>query len=412
MDSIPSTVKTSEAHQDSIIRRYEKRIRKTHRVANQTEQKLKEHQTALLHFKKELSRHLIKLKELSESGEANAKRRLDDIRKKLAQVDKILPYLSKYVAVNRQAEGQTVAVLKESCTMEIQKMARGATTQPETSTPKDERRRSVRSGGKEAIDTPQEASDQRVVEENPYASLSEVLPEVALIKAKSNYAQLDFGTLPAQGGALRPPSVNYAEVQIGSGGRGVIMNGSLPTHSTFPGYSDANDGDLSHDDTLTPDNAIAVTPPTPRHHLETLQEAVNTPPPSPSHPPPTMAPPPPPTAAPIPPPTVAAPPPPTESLEMVPPPPSTSELIDLPPTVPPPPTEIGTSHPPPTVPQRSSSLEPPPMNNSTSPTHKTPPKVAKKPAKSDREPTSPSRQDASAVISSAPSVLDRIKVMS
>ena len=436
VDSIPSSInKSPEVHQDSVIRRFEKRIRKTHRVANQTEQKLKEHQTALLHFKKELSRHLIKLKELSESGEASAKRRLDDVRKKLAQVDKIVPYLGKYVAVNRQAEGQTVAVLKECCTMEIQKMAR-ASIYPETSTPKENRSKSARSS-KDHTDTIEEL----VKEESPYASLTEIMPEVQKIKAKSNYAQLDFSRVPSPEGTIRPPSVNYAEVQIGSGGKGVILNGTVPapsiaTHSTIAvalgdessvPTEGASEGDVSHDITLTPENAATLTPPTPRH-LETVQEVASTPP-SPSHPPPTVPPPPPP-AEPIivsipptvPPPTktIIAPTPPTELPEVVPPPPKTFELppTDIP-IVPPPPTELITDDVarPPTVPQRSSSLEPPTSTDS-SPTHKAPPRVARKPSKSmngriegaDRETTSPARQDVTSVLSSVPSVMDRIKV--
>ncbi len=438
VDSIPSSInKSPEVHQDSVIRRFEKRIRKTHRVANQTEQKLKEHQTALLHFKKELSRHLIKLKELSESGEASAKRRLDDVRKKLAQVDKIVPYLGKYVAVNRQAEGQTVAVLKECCTMEIQKMAR-ASIYPETSTPKENKSKSARSS-KDHTDTIEEL----VKEESPYASLTEIMPEVQKIKAKSNYAQLDFSRVPSPEGTIRPPSVNYAEVQIGSGGKGVILNGTVPapsiaTHSTIAvalgddssvPTEGASEGDVSHDITLTPENAATLTPPTPRH-LETVQEVASTPP-SPSHPPPTVPPPPPP-AEPIivsipptvPPPTktIIAPTPPTELPEVVPPPPKTFELppTDIP-IVPPPPTELITDDVarPPTVPQRSSSLEPPtPTSTDSSPTHKAPPRVARKPSKSmngriegaDRETTSPARQDVTSVLSSVPSVMDRIKV--
>lgn len=250
--------KSSEVHQDSIIRRYEKRIRKTHRVANQTEQKLKEHQTALLHFKKELSRHVVKLQELADSGETSAQRRLADVRKKLQQVDKIVPYLGKYISVNRQAELQTVAVLKESCTVDIQKMARSPSKSNERETsaqrePVSVLRSSMKHFGKEHTDSeeakmvesnsespetesPETSQAAKLVEENPYASLSEVKPQMEKAKVKSNYAQLDFSRVPSPGGTLRPPSVNYAEVKIGTFGKGIIIDGAptLVAQSTSP----------------------------------------------------------------------------------------------------------------------------------------------------------------------------------
>ena len=108
-----------------MIRKYEKKIRKTHRVANVTEQNLKRQQASLMHFKKELSLTMGKLQELADKGDEHAIKRLKSIRVKLQQIDKILPYIGKYIMVNRQAEIQTVAILKESCTVDMQRMKGG-----------------------------------------------------------------------------------------------------------------------------------------------------------------------------------------------------------------------------------------------------------------------------------------------
>ena len=461
--TVPSSVPTTEAHQDSIIRRFEKRIRKTHRVANQTDQKLKQHQTALLHFKKELSKHIVKLQELADSGEASARKRLDDVRKKVQQVDKIVPYLTKYIAVNRQAEMQTVAVLKESCTVEIQKMAKNSI--PETSTPKESRKSGGRGSKEQTDDAGGATPTPAKLVENPYASLSEVMPQVTQAKARSNYAQLDFSRINSPGGSVRPPSVNYAEVAIGTGGRGVIVtpriaaqDSSVPEEqaSEEPGDQSHDSTSGSHDTTLTPENAAILTPSTPSV-LETVRE-VATPPlspitnelPAPSEQPPEVPsppseqlpaiPPPPTEPSEIPPPVEqppAIPPPPTEQPLEIPPP-----VLDLHTTEPPapvPPTESVEVKHPPEVPQRSSSLEP--TSAEPSPSHKAPPpKTARKPPRTsslgrqamecspppanghrdssasdtseqpERDHSSPARQDASTVLFSAPSVMDRIKV--
>ena len=174
----------------------------------------------------------MKLQELADSGETNAQRRLTDVRKKLQQVDKIVPYLSKYISVNRQAELQTVAVLKESCTMDIQKMARS----PSKS---NVRETSTKHVGKEHTDAEEakmielnseDVEVAKLVDENPYASLSEVKPQVEQAKTRSNYAQLDFSRVPS-GGSLRPPSVKYAEVKIGTFGKGITIDGVVPASS-------------------------------------------------------------------------------------------------------------------------------------------------------------------------------------
>ena len=254
-----------QAQQDSIIRRYEKRIRKTRKVANQTEERLKQQQTALLHFKKELSRHISKLTELADGGDRQATKRLKSIKLKLQQLDKIVPYLGKYIAVNRQAEMQTVAVLKESCTMELRSITRSPSKEGVKASPRGHRGTSplakiVKTEGikeenenaeqDEATSEPNTAESAGVglttveedhtynsgseevatpkaviAEENPYASLSEVRKqaEVVCVAPTSNYAQLHF---TQSGGAarVRPPSVNYSEVKIcHNGGRNAIL---------------------------------------------------------------------------------------------------------------------------------------------------------------------------------------------
>ena len=359
--------KTTEGpplNQDGIIKRYEKRIRKTCKVANQTEERLKMQQTALLHFKIELSRHVLKLQEMASDPEAQ--KRLKEIRHKLQQVDKIVPYLGKYIAVNRQAEMQTVAILKETCTMELQKMSRSPSKEtfrsPKTTTStattsktaskkstellKDQHSHSIVDGSpgselnvlrEESIPEEQEEVDEEPTslstsqlvssqsaeplaqkevaasvvpaavyeQENPYASLSDLKKpnsngEVPT-KPKSNYAQLDFSQFPAVG-VLRPPSVRYAEVQIGPFGRGKIVEESLvpgPSNLTksslvaeLPANRSGEDLSLLQDTTLTPENAVLSS------SLSVTQKQSISP-----SPPPTSAPPPPPTEAPPPPPT-------------------------------------------------------------------------------------------------------------
>ena len=99
-------------------------------MANVTEQNLKQQQTSLMHFKRELSQTTGKLQELANKGDEHAIKRLKSIRVKLQQIDKILPYIGKYIMVNRQAEIQTVAILKESCTVDLQRLKGNVTNVP------------------------------------------------------------------------------------------------------------------------------------------------------------------------------------------------------------------------------------------------------------------------------------------
>lgn len=355
-----------QAQQDAIVKRYEKRIRKTRKVANQTEESLKQHQAALLHFKKELSRHIVKLIELANGGDHQATKRLKSIRVKLQQVDKIVPYLGKYIAVNRQAEMQTVSVLKESCTMELRKMSKSPAKEGLKASPRGHRGTSPLSkslkteGIKEeenengeqqdetadpqpppaAATTAESAKRERgevtvesdsreessssvgdsvsaassvvvISEENPYASLSEIRPQMEAEQKmpSSNYAQLHFD--PNTGCAkVRPPSVNYSEVKIFSSGKGMIltpdsvdqtykedkkMDQQHPTiieeepqdHRSLGNHVDGAEADQSlQDTTLTPESAALEVQSlaTPKPPL-TPKRSVS-PGPPPSHPPP------------------------------------------------------------------------------------------------------------------------------
>ena len=251
----------------------------------------------MLYVKRELSRLIIKLQERSSKGDVHAQKKLKEVRVKLQQVDKIVPYLSKYVAVNRQAELQTVAILKESCTVDLQKLRgnskdeqKSADTQKapslsatSTSSPNQSDTSQAipsvtsvsaqndrsQSDGPESTpcvtsvsaqndisqsvslsesqrvtsqDEQQAPSTRKLSEpestatpvstsetlrgsrtpadpyetENPYAQLSAVRP-AALVSSDNgpsrDYAQLDFSHFNKDS-ALRPPSVNYAHVDI------------------------------------------------------------------------------------------------------------------------------------------------------------------------------------------------------
>ena len=291
------------AEQDAIIRRYEKRIRKTRKVANQTEQKLKRQQAAMLHVKRELSRHTTKLQELASKGDAHAQRKLKEVKLKLQQVDKIVPYLGKYVAVNRQAELQTVAILKESCTVDVQKLKGSVKSRQETAAETQEVSSSSANGtsapnrddtsestvtvtshsiqnGKSDPDSHTASSQdkqQAIPEgnsqdvestaipvitdklmsknlhdiatpggtyetESPYAPLSAVRP-AALVSSNGgpsrDYARLDFSHVTTAS-AVRSPSVNYAQVNIDSLTGAPVIVDSSKTIKPQSGASDVS----------------------------------------------------------------------------------------------------------------------------------------------------------------------------
>ena len=199
-----------------------------------------------------------------------------------------MPYLGKYVTVNRQAEMQTVAVLKESCTMELMKIPNGSSIGA-ISHVKDSRF-SVQSAENSSSllpplneklqpSTSSEELQQSVME-NPYASLSEVRNEAASnsVKLRSNYAELDFQKNHS-GSTVRPPSIQYSEVRIDSLGLGKIATTDVdcnqhvtlndkspqeaPNHKCISlsatvqsNEREAEESNISlHNATLTPENA-------------------------------------------------------------------------------------------------------------------------------------------------------------
>lgn len=192
----------------------------------------------MLHFKKELSRHVVKLQELSNSGDPHAQKRLKNVRTKLAQLDKIVPYLGKYISVNRQAEMQTIAVLKESCTVELQKLSQGKTVSKSTSESISEQASTQVDGNLVSLPVPHEqpAKENMTAQgipppENPYASLSELRKDTSnTVKLRTNYAELDFHKIRGSEN-IRPPSVKYSEVRIDSMGIGRVLPDQTPAKS-------------------------------------------------------------------------------------------------------------------------------------------------------------------------------------
>ncbi len=218
-DNCRKQIESKDKNLKSIIHKYEKRIRKTQRVANQTELKLKKQQASLLHFKIELSRHISKLDELSATGNEKAKTRLKKVQMKISQIDKIVPYLEKYVAVNRQAESQTISVLKESCTVELRQHS-SAETMPASLYHEDSSVAPALQTYKPSGPTAENQCDHEPPDslvENPYATLSDIKKEKELadcnLKVQSNYAELNFSSCQKTT-SRRPPSVNYVEVQL------------------------------------------------------------------------------------------------------------------------------------------------------------------------------------------------------
>lgn len=217
----------------------------------------------------------MKLQELSNSGDPHAQKRLKNVRTKLAQLDKIVPYLGKYISVNRQAELQTIAVLKESCTMELQKFSQSSSTSSTTKLELGTMSVSDNASASDAVDSNAKSSSceelpqvMQLCDENPYASLSEVKNEGPTIKLRSNYAELDFQKIRSTDN-IRPPSVQYSEVRIDSSGLGRVVCDdvsskdvgiSLPTAAVQEHLSvmdDCVEQDSSvHDTTLTPENAV------------------------------------------------------------------------------------------------------------------------------------------------------------
>ncbi len=99
---------------------FEKRIKKTRKVALQTEESLRQQRLQLSSLKEKFLEHIERLKGANETE--TSQKKMKEMQVKLSQIDKILPYLEKYMQANRQAEMQTLAVLKEGCTVKLQEL--------------------------------------------------------------------------------------------------------------------------------------------------------------------------------------------------------------------------------------------------------------------------------------------------
>lgn len=108
--------------QVSIIAHYEKKIRRTQRVSKTTHESLAKQMETLRHLKQKFSEHSQKLQKDPKRSDVAGQRRLKEMQVKSHQITKILPYLEKYVHVNHQAEMQTLAILREGCAVDLQKL--------------------------------------------------------------------------------------------------------------------------------------------------------------------------------------------------------------------------------------------------------------------------------------------------
>ena len=105
----------------ALIEHFEKHIRKTQKVSQTTEKNLRKQRDQLKTVQDKFTEHIKRLESLPNASEISQKK-VKEMKIKNAQISKILPYLEKYILVNRQAELQTVAVLKEKCIVQCQEL--------------------------------------------------------------------------------------------------------------------------------------------------------------------------------------------------------------------------------------------------------------------------------------------------
>ena len=117
----PLTQQVYAERRASTLAHFEKRIRKTQKVSQTTEENLSKQCQKLRSAHEKFSEHIKRLESAPSITETSQKK-IKEMKVKMAQINKILPYLDKYVIVNRQAELQTVAILKESCTVKLQEL--------------------------------------------------------------------------------------------------------------------------------------------------------------------------------------------------------------------------------------------------------------------------------------------------
>lgn len=189
----------------AIIHRYEKRIRRTHKVASQTEQSLKQQQSQLQTVKDELNRCIAKFEEKVHSGDNQALLKIKDAEVRIQQVGKILPYLSKYIQFNKKAELQTVAILRESCMVELNKLENGASNLSSDTT------NSV------LLSTPANAigtNDKSRTVEHSIGGMQSFSTgdsrQIKVLSSVGNYARVEF--LPSKSPQPQLKSVDYAKI--------------------------------------------------------------------------------------------------------------------------------------------------------------------------------------------------------
>lgn len=183
---------------EAIIHRYEKRIRRTHKVASQTEQSLKQQQSQLQTVKDELNRCIAKFEEKVHSGDNQALLKIKDAEVRIQQVAKILPYLSKYIQFNKKAELQTVAILRESCMVELNKLENGTS-------------KLYSDDGMQSVT----ASDSR---------------QIKVLSSVGNYARVEF--LPSKSPQQQLKSVDYAKLD-----KTLLASNSKSNESAKPSVS-------------------------------------------------------------------------------------------------------------------------------------------------------------------------------
>lgn len=88
-------------------------------MSQNTEQNLQRQQKQLSSLKGQFMEHI---KRMESSENPSDLKKVQEMKVKLKQVSKILPYLEKYITVNKQAEVQTLTVLKEGCVVRLREL--------------------------------------------------------------------------------------------------------------------------------------------------------------------------------------------------------------------------------------------------------------------------------------------------
>ena len=133
----------------------------------------------------------------------------------MKQVTKVLPYLAKYVTVNKQAEIQTVAILKESCNVQLQKLEKKLQAVDDSAPALS--KMAVSGRGWESVDSSathpvlEKIAEQNTPESSPMLNKKFTISPNS--SKHSNYVQLDFSQPPNRA-SERPSSVDYSRVEF------------------------------------------------------------------------------------------------------------------------------------------------------------------------------------------------------